>query len=135
MLQYTGLLCEGEAYQRRGPFATARHCGAGFMMVKRHVIERLVEAHPEAAYDSDHVYAINRTSHRYYALFDCMIDPDTREYLSDDLAFCYRWRSLGGKIWLDLEGSLTHTGPHRFVGQPAVRFSNCDNVKGSAEPR
>jgi hypothetical protein len=126
IVQYTGLLCEGDAYERRGAFATARHCGAGFMMMKRHVVERLVEAHPEAAYDSDHVYVTNRTSHPYYALFDCMIDPDSKEYLSDDLAFCRRWRALGGKIWLDLEGSLTHTGPHRFVGQPAVRFSNCN---------
>jgi len=134
MLQYTGLLCEGEAYQRRGAFATARHCGAGFMMVKRHVVERLVEAHPETAYDSDHVYVTNRASQRYYALFDCMIDPATKEYLSDDLAFCHRWRALGGTIWLDLEGSLTHTGPHRFVGQPAVRFSNYYDVNESAEP-
>jgi hypothetical protein len=135
MLQYTGLLCEGDEYQRRGPFATARHCGAGFMMVKRHVVERLVEAHPEAAYDSDHVYVTNRANHRYHALFDCMIDPDTREYLSDDLAFCHRWRALGGTIWLDVEGSLVHTGPHRFVGQPAIRFGTAVKRRLEAEPK
>lgn len=36
-----------------------------------------------------------------YALFECMIDPETCEYLSGDYAFCARWRALGGKIWLD----------------------------------
>jgi len=57
-----------------------------------------------------------------YALFECLIDPVTREYLSEDFGFCRRWRTLGGKIWLDVEGSLTHTGPHDFVGAPALRF-------------
>jgi len=32
------------------------------------------------------------------------------------------WRALGGKIWLDVEGALVHTGPYDFVGQPALRF-------------
>ena len=28
----------------------------------------------------------------------------------------------GGKIWLDVEGALTHTGPYDFVGAPDLRF-------------
>jgi hypothetical protein len=37
-----------------------------------------------------------------------MIDPETREYLSEDFGFCRLWRELGGKIRLDAEGSLVH---------------------------
>jgi hypothetical protein len=122
-LQYVGKFCEGEELERRGPFATGVYCATGFMLMKRCVVERLVEAYPEAAYAVDHVYVPGKAEKAsYYALFECMIDPVTKEYLSEDFAFCRKWRALGGKIWLDVEGALTHTGPHDFVGNPALRF-------------
>jgi hypothetical protein len=121
-LQYVGQFCQGDELERRGPFATGVYCATGFMLMKRRVLERLVEAYPECAYVSDHVYVPTKTSPQYYALFECMIDPVTKEYLSEDFGFCRKWRAIGGKIWLDIEGSLTHTGPHDFVGHPALRF-------------
>jgi hypothetical protein len=121
-LQYVGQFCEGDELERRGPFATGVYCATGFMMMKRRVVERLVEAHPETAYVSDHVYGANKADTPFYALFECMIDPVTKEYLSEDFGFCRRWRALGGKIWLDVEGALVHTGPHDYAGQPALRF-------------
>ena len=57
-----------------------------------------------------------RDSPHRYALFECMIDPDTGEYLSEDFAFCRRWTDLGGEIWLDLESKLIHVGQYGFVG-------------------
>ncbi len=51
-----------------------------------------------------------------------MIEPETRTYLSEDYAFCRRWRDLGGRIWLDTEGVLTHTGTIDFTGHPRLRF-------------
>jgi hypothetical protein len=118
-LQYVGKLCDGDEFQRRGAFATGRYCGTGFMLIKRHVIDRLVEAFPNSAYSSQTASPLGQL---HYALFECMIDPISREYLSEDFGFCHRWRSLGGQIWLDLEGSLAHTGPLHFTGQPALRF-------------
>ena len=38
------------------------------------------------------------------------------------------WRKLGGKIWLDVEGALVHTGSHDFVGNPALRYGTADVV-------
>lgn len=121
-LQYVGKFCEGNELERRGPFATGVYCVTGFMMMKRGVIERLIEAYPQRGYTSDHVYVANKSQTQHYALFECMIDPVTRECLSEDFAFCRMWRTIGGKIWLDVEGALTHTGPHDFVGNPALRF-------------
>jgi hypothetical protein len=123
-LQYVGQFCQGDELERSGPFATGVYCATGFMLMKRRVLERLVEAYPECAYVSDHVYVPGRPDTKYYALFECMIDPVTKEYLSEDFGFCRKWRALGGKIWLDVEGALTHTGPHDFVGQPALRFGS-----------
>jgi hypothetical protein len=121
-LQYVGQFCEGAERERRGPFVTAVYCATGFMLMKRSVIERMVTAYPECAYTSDHVYTLNKTSGRSYALFECMIDQVTGQYLSEDFGFCRRWRLIGGKIWLDAEGALTHTGAYDFVGNPAARF-------------
>jgi hypothetical protein len=122
-LQYVGKFCEGAELERRGPFVTGVYGATGFMVIKRRVIERLIEAHPEIAYGSDHVYVPDQAGQaQSYALFECFIDPETKEYLSEDFGFCRRWRALGGKIWLDVEGALTHTGPHDFVGDPALRF-------------
>ena len=54
------------------------YCGTGFMLMKRAVLERMVEAYPEPAYRSDHVHADNPSEQSlYHALFDCMIDRET----------------------------------------------------------
>jgi hypothetical protein len=121
-LNYVGQFCRGEELERRGPFATGVYAATGFMMIKRRVFERLIEAHPELAYSSDHVYTPVKTERQYHALFECRIDPETREYLSEDFGFCRLWRALGGKIWLDVEGELVHTGAHDFAGNPALRY-------------
>jgi hypothetical protein len=52
-----------------------------------------------------------------------MIDPDTKEYLSEDYAFCRRWLALGGKIWLDIKSRLTHVGYNAFHGSLEAQFN------------
>ena len=37
-------------------------------------------------------------------------------YLSEDYAFCRRWRDLGGDIWADFEARLTHVGHTAYSG-------------------
>lgn len=123
-LRYCGMPFEGEKAEWRDGFATAPYAGTGFMMIRRNVFDRMMAAHPELAYGAMLVYPRQRAGQAQYALFDCMIDPETGHYLSEDYAFCKRWRKLGGKIWLDAESSLTHTGPHDFIGNPAARFGN-----------
>jgi hypothetical protein len=131
-LQYVGKFCDMPELERRGPFATGVYCGTGFMLIKRNVFERLIAAHPERAYGSDHVYAPGNSERKLYALFECMIDPETREYLSEDFGFCRLWRALGGKIWLDVEGPLVHTGAYDFVGAPALRFGSSEQAPAKA---
>jgi hypothetical protein len=120
-LLYVGTLCPGAQLERRGRFATAIYCGGGFMMVKRRVIERMIAAYPESRYKSAHAYS-NATGDVNYALFDCMIDKDTNTYVSEDFGFCQKWRDIGGKIWLDTEGKLTHVGAYNFQGAPQSRY-------------
>ena len=107
--------------ERRGRFATGIYSGGGFMMLKRQTIEKMIAAYPESRYAGVHAYS-NAKGGESYALFECSIDPETKTYISEDFGFCQKWRDIGGKIWLDTEGKLTHIGAYNFVGQPQMRF-------------
>ena len=106
-------------------FARVRYAGTGFLMIRRRVLETLC-AHPGYASlqffreHSDDVLAGNPNR---FALFECMIDPATGTYLSEDFAFCKRWTDLGGQIWADLDSRLDHVGPSVFHGNVASQFA------------
>lgn len=85
----------------------------GFMMIKRHVVEKMYEKYPELNCINDHQF---RDLDEYCAIFDCMIDPETKRYLSEDYAFCRRWQQMGGLIHLDVTAVLGHVGNIRFPG-------------------
>ena len=122
-LRYVGELCRGASAKREGDFATATYVGTGFMMISRTAVEQMIIGYPETRYDRIDAYDHNQTmKHVPYALFDCMIDPVTKTYLSEDFTFCHRWRDLGGEIWLDTRSRLTHTGAADFHGAPAEFF-------------
>ncbi len=135
-LQYVGALCTGDALRTRGGFATARYAGTGFLLLKRTVLERLIAAHPELAFCGIHgTPEFDVDTKNRFALFDPMIDPETGMYLSEDFAFCQRWRALGGEIWLDLHSALTHGGTADFVGNTALRhFPAADRQPGAEGP-
>ncbi len=122
-LRYVGELCEGSLAERDGDLATAAYVGTGFMLISRRAILRMIEAYPETRYKAIHAYSDVRTAgYALHALFDCMIDPVSQTYLSEDFTFCHRWRALGGQIWLDTRSSLTHTGPTDFIGAPVTAY-------------
>lgn len=121
-LRYCGTSCHGGEQERRDDFISGLQAGTGFMLIARRALERMIAAYPELRYSGMHTYPPQRRNEVHYALFDCMIDPDSGTYLSEDYAFCWRWRRIGGKVWLDTAGRLTHTGPHDFHGNPGSRY-------------
>ena len=68
-----------------------------------------------------------------FALFECMIDPATGTYLSEDFAFCKRWTDIGGEIWADLESRLDHVGPSVFHGDVSSQFAAPASACASGE--
>jgi len=123
-LVYVGSLCEGDELKTDSGFATGFYAGTGFQLIKRGVFERMIKAYPDTKYKALHAFPRpTQPSDNLYALFDCMIDPDAGVYLSEDYAFCRRWRAIGGEIWLDLNSKLTHTGSHSFHGNAAAHFT------------
>lgn len=84
------------------------HIGTGFLMIRRAVVDKMVAAYPELAFDVGH----GKTE---YALFDPLITK-ARLRKSDDYAFCHRWKAIGGKIYALPAIRLKHTGSHTFEG-------------------
>lgn len=92
--------------------------GTGFMMISRQAILKMLKAYPELKYNNDVALGGQDLGDNFYALFDTMIDPIDRRYLSEDYTFCRRWQEIGGDIWLDPSISLNHYGHFRFTGNP-----------------
>lgn len=106
-------------------FVEVAEAPTGFMVIKRDVFMRMMKAYPELNYRPDGPPNNPQQPH-YWLFFDCMVDPDSRRYLSEDYAFCRRWRDIGGKVYADMRSDLGHLGQHVFRGNLAesIRLRN-----------
>jgi hypothetical protein len=94
--------------------------GTGFMMIRRKTFEDYQKAFPHQWYKPDHV----RTEHfdgtrEIMAYFDCIIDPESKRYLSEDYMFCYNVQKMGGKVYFCPWMQLQHVGSYVFGGSLA----------------
>lgn len=115
-------------------FTRVRYAGTGFLMIRRHVLEQMC-AHPAYAplqFSREHSLDALAGSPNRFALFECMIDPATGTYLSEDFAFCRRWTDIGGEIWADLDSRLDHVGPTVFHGDIASQFATAPTAADAA---
>jgi hypothetical protein len=100
--------------------------GTGFMMISRHVLEKMMESYGEdIAYKADSTTIDNdgklvRTECTRHAFFDTSIDTKTDRYLSEDYTFCRRWQHLDGKVWVDPNIVLNHHGTFTYRGYPLI---------------
>ena len=114
----------GFGAQRIADYVTGDHfvevaeAPTGFMCIKRQVFPRMMAAYPQLNYVPDGP-PNNPEAPYYWLFFDCMVDPDTGRYLSEDYAFCRRWRDIGGKVYADLDSRLGHLGQHLYGGNLA----------------
>ncbi|RFB75607.1 hypothetical protein [Methylovirgula sp. 4M-Z18] len=99
-------------------FVEVAEAPTGFMVIKRGVFTKLMAHYPELNYVPDGP-PNNPEAPYYWLFFDCMVDPDTKRYLSEDYAFCRRWRDIGGRVYADLRSDLGHLGQHMFRGNLA----------------
>jgi len=101
--------------QKEGNLVEVANLGTGFMLIKREVIENIIRQRPDLHYQ-DAIGLDPKFDPYKYALFDTLIDPITKEYLSEDYYFCKLWREMGGNIWADLSIRLDHCGYFKFAG-------------------
>lgn len=94
--------------------------GTGFMLIPKNTFLKYREAYPELMYKPDHVRTASFDGSReIMAFFDCIIDPETKRYLSEDYMFCYNVQKAGMKVWLCPWMKLKHVGSYTFGGSLA----------------
>lgn len=116
---------EGERATVVNGFVPVLDAATGFMLIKREVLERMNEVYAEELTCKNDLPGRGNPGYveNYVALFDCMIDPDTRRYLSEDYGFVRRAQKAGYKIHADIASPLCHVGQYIFQGDLRQRFS------------
>jgi len=87
--------------------------GTGLMLIKRKVFETLKPDTPVSRLGSTVVGQIEATE-KVHHFFDTGVDSNTGEFLSEDYAFCQRWRAKGGKVYAAPWVQTIHIGTHHF---------------------
>jgi hypothetical protein len=98
---------ENNELEFEGSLMRVKRVGTGFMLIRRHVIEKMIEAHPEWSYKN------KPTGERMSALFDFDIIDD--QYVGEDYLFCDRATQMGFKVYIDVDISLPHIGSETFT--------------------
>ena len=104
---------------REGALIEAADVGAGFLLLTRACVERLVAGYPQLNYD--------RQGERVCAIWTPVFDGAA--HYSADRTFCGRWRALGGRIWVHSQVVLkryaeTSYYPQGFGAEPGTRPSS-----------
>jgi hypothetical protein len=96
-------------------FLEVTEAPTGFMCIRRAVLETMIARMPELQYtpDAPPDSPLHGYCHRF---FDVMVERETGRYLSEDYAFCRRWRDLGGRVYVDARSKLAHHGSYTYRG-------------------
>ena len=94
------------------------HAPTGCMLIKRKVIETMIEKHPELEiYQPTVINGKETKKENFYNLFDTLHDVETKRYFGEDFGFCQRWTDLGGKVYIYAMDYITHVGDHQYCGR------------------
>ena len=94
------------------------HAPTGCMLIKREVIEKMINHHPELKiYQPTIVNNEEVAKENFYNLFDTLHDIKTKRYFGEDFGFCQRWTDMGGKVHIYALDYITHVGEHQYCGR------------------
>ena len=97
------------------------HSPTGCMLIKRSVIEKMIEKYPEMRISQPTIINGKPVEKPFlYNFFDTMFDPVSHTYMGEDFAFCKRWKDIGGKCHAIVDQLISHVGEHQYCG----RFSD-----------
>jgi len=85
--------------------------GTGFLLIKRHVFEKL-KSHPAVKPFNNDIGLPAELNADMKTYFDTAVREN--RYYSEDWMFCENWRDIGGKVWVDKRVLLRHVGTYVF---------------------
>lgn len=122
------VLHDGRIEIRNG-FTEMRAIPGGCLMIRRRVVERIAEAHPELIRPADPGSA--EANVRLTRVVGCF-DPWTHngKMASEDISFCHRWRAIGGKVMAMPDIDVNHHGQMAFQGNYFKSLALTAKTKG-----
>ena len=118
----------------KNDFIKLKHIGTGCMLIKREVFDALIKKNPELNYKDTMGNETPENKDCFWAFYNTPIDPVTRHFLSEDYYFCQLWTSIGGEIWGDISGKISHMGSHTYNGcLKDMFYSEKGNQRKSAD--
>lgn len=96
----------------KGHLVEVRYASTGFLLLSRRAVMDVAE---KVSAERGQV-----TTFQGAPLADCFDFGRTEagEHVGEDVAFCARWKGLGGKVYVDTKIALTHTGEVTFHAEP-----------------
>jgi hypothetical protein len=91
-----------------------KDAGTGFMLIKRHVFEKLSETVPSYINNTRDLGGGISPMEKIKEFFATSIDPETGVLLSEDYHLCDLWRKAGGQIFVAPWVQLGHIGAYQF---------------------
>ncbi len=119
---------EGGEVSEDGNLQEVSKTGTGFMLIKRHVFEKL-NRHPSVKPFANDIGLPAELNQYMKTYFDTAVREN--RYYSEDWTFCENWRDFGGKVWVDKRVLLKHTG--HYVFDYAVQPQLYQNLKEEME--
>ncbi len=108
----------GEQFsERRGDFMKVAGLGMGCFLIRRDAIDTMLKRFPEMNDTRMKFHAAKEMiPDRIIRAFDGFDNPDdnTAGKLSEDLAFCCRWRQCGGDVWAAIGHTIEHVGLYSY---------------------
>lgn len=98
--------------RRQGPLFEATHVPGGFLLLSRACIERMIGAYHEMEY-------VAGAWGRIWALWAPLFEQGVT-YSGEDVAFCNRWRKIGGEVWMHRGVVVEHYGEKMYAPEPYV---------------
>lgn len=99
--------------EARGQLLEVSGVGTAFMRIRRDCAERMIAAFSETHYTARGVEP--DIAPKLFNLFSAGIVDG--EALSEDYAFCHRWRAIGGQVLVDPFIHLDHVGSKAYGGR------------------
>jgi len=93
-------------------FVRGTGAGAGIMLIKRRVLEQMLQRYPELVAPSVPGGATTLTKIFFQPFNEYRLEDG--HVLSEDLSFCRRWtQDMGGEMWLNVDVGYVHHGTFR----------------------
>lgn len=116
-IQWAASGLRSDVAERRGDFMKVAGLGMGCFLIRRDAVDVMLQKMPELIDTRMAHHAANHMiPDRIIRAFDAFDNPDdsTAGKLSEDLAFCCRWRQCGGEVWAAIGHTIEHVGSYSY---------------------